>query len=58
MGLHTKKKVGANDKIIFGTGDNMSAPTMTSDAKFIRGASAQGVDFDVILHSPVSLTGQ
>ncbi|MFQ1700251.1 DUF1308 domain-containing protein [Loktanella agnita] len=55
--LQTTKKVGANDKVIFGTGDNMSIPTITSDAKFVRGASAQGVDFDVIVHDPVPLTG-
>jgi RHS repeat-associated protein len=58
MGLNITKKVGANDRIIFGTGDNLSIPTMTSDAKFLRGASAQGVDFDAFLHSPVPFTGR
>jgi len=58
IGLTETKKVGANDKIIFGTGDTMGVPTMTSDAKFLRGASAQGVEFDSILHNPVPLTGQ
>jgi uncharacterized protein RhaS with RHS repeats len=55
--LTETKKVGANDKVIFGTGDNLSIPTMTSDAKFLRGAKAQGVEFDAILHNPVPLTG-
>ncbi|MGJ8677926.1 MAG: malectin domain-containing carbohydrate-binding protein [Akkermansiaceae bacterium] len=58
MNLKTTKKVGANDVFIFGTGDYFSIPTMTSDAKFLRGASAQGVDFNAILHNPVPLTGQ
>ncbi|MEN6314698.1 MAG: DUF1308 domain-containing protein [Clostridiaceae bacterium] len=48
--------VGANDKIIFGTADNMGITTMTSDAKFLRGSQAQGVDFDAFLHDPVPLT--
>lgn len=45
MNLQITKKVGANNKIIFGTGDNLNIVTMTSDAKFVRGASVQGVDF-------------
>lgn len=57
-GLQVTKKVGANDKVIFGTGDRLGAPTMTADEKFVRGAAAQGVDFDVILHRPVPLTGR
>ncbi|MFD1261759.1 DUF1308 domain-containing protein [Entomomonas asaccharolytica] len=56
--LITTKSVGDNDKIIFGTGDKVGATTMTSDAKFVRGASSQGVDFDVIVHDPVPLKGQ
>ena len=31
--------------------------TMTSDAKFLRGAAAQGVNFDAFLHAPVPLQG-
>ncbi len=30
---------------------------MTVDAKFLRGASAQGVDFSAFLHQPMPLTG-
>ncbi len=51
--LTTTKKVGESDKIIFGTGDQMGMPTITSDAKFVRGVSARGVDFDAIVHSPI-----
>jgi len=57
MGLNITRKVGANDRIIFGTGDQLGIPTMTSDAKFLSGASAQGVEFDAFLHSPVPFTG-
>lgn len=58
LNLNVTKKVGANDIIIFGTGDNLYIVTMTSDAKFVRGASAQGVDFDVFIHTPTPLKGR
>ncbi|RKI39451.1 DUF1308 domain-containing protein [Corallococcus sp. AB004] len=58
LGLKVTKSVGANDIRIFGTADEMGATTMTGDAKFLRGSSAQGVDFDAILHPSVPLTGQ
>ena len=58
MELQISKKVGANDKIIFGTGDNLNIVTMTSDAKFVRGASAQVVDFNVYVHQPMPLQGR
>ncbi|WP_335137068.1 hypothetical protein [Nostoc sp.] len=34
----------------------MGVVTMTADAKAVRAASAQGVDFNVYLHLPYSLT--
>ncbi|WP_262922085.1 DUF1308 domain-containing protein [Hymenobacter cellulosivorans] len=55
--LAVTKKVGANDKIIFGTADKLGIKTLTVDAKFLRGAEAQGVTFDAIVHPPVPLTG-
>jgi hypothetical protein len=58
MALIETRRVGAADKVIFGTGDQLGIPTMTSDAKFIRSAAAQGVSFAVILHDPVPLRGQ
>ncbi len=58
MALRETRRVGAADKVIFGTGDQLGIPTMTSDTKFVRGARAQGVDFVVILHDPVPLRGQ
>ncbi len=37
---------------IFFGGDKLGMPTITSDAKLLRGASTQGVDFDAIVHPP------
>jgi hypothetical protein len=56
--LNITRSVGANDIQIFGTADRMNIPIFTSDAKFLRGASAQGVDLDAIVHPPVSFLGQ
>ncbi|TGV13095.1 DUF1308 domain-containing protein [Mesorhizobium sp. M00.F.Ca.ET.186.01.1.1] len=56
--LTVTKKVGANDKIIFGTADKYGIITMTADAKFVRGAEAQDVRFWVYLHEPVPLKGE
>ena len=58
MALVETKSVGTADKMIFGTGDRLGIPTMTSDAKFLQGAKAQGVDFDATLHDPIPLKGQ
>ena len=58
MNLRVTRKVGANDRIIFGTGDQLGIRTMTSDGRFLRGSSAQGVDFDAYLHDPVPFTGK
>lgn len=55
--LKPTRRIGENDIIILGTGDQMGIVTMTADAKAVRAASAQGVDFNVYLHSPYSLTG-
>ena len=57
LGLTVTKKVGANDIQIFGTADKLNIPIFTSDAKFLRGASAQGVDFNAIVHPPMSFLG-
>ena len=55
--LQTTRRVGANDIQIFGTADNMGIPIYTSDMNFLRGASAQGVGFDAIVHPPMSFLG-
>ncbi|MEY3334921.1 MAG: hypothetical protein RLZZ176_3226, partial [Cyanobacteriota bacterium] len=43
--------------IILGTGDQLNIFTTTADAKAVRAASAQGVDFQVYIHPPFPLTG-
>ncbi|MEH1933485.1 MAG: DUF1308 domain-containing protein [Nostoc sp.] len=55
--LKPTRSLDANDIIILGTGDQMGVVTMTADAKAVRAASAQGVDFNVYLHLSFSLTG-
>ncbi len=55
--LKPTRRIGASDIIILGTGDQMGIVTMTADAKALRAASAQGVDFNIYLHQPYSLTG-
>lgn len=55
--LRPTRSLDMNDIIILGTGDQMGIVTMTADAKAVRAASAQGVDFNVYLHPPYSLTG-
>jgi predicted nucleic acid-binding protein len=52
------RNLDVNDIIILGTGDQMGIVTMTADAKAIRAASAQGVDFNVYLHRSYSLTNK
>lgn len=55
--LKPTRSLDPNDIIILGTGDQMGIVTMTADAKAVRAASAQGVDFNVYLHPPYPLTG-
>jgi predicted nucleic acid-binding protein len=55
--LKPTRSLDPNDIIILGTGDQMGIVTMTADAKAVRAASAQGVNFNVYLHSSYSLTG-
>ncbi|MEX0269063.1 DUF1308 domain-containing protein [Leptolyngbyaceae cyanobacterium UHCC 1019] len=55
--LQPTRSLDPNDIIILGTGDHMGIITMTADAKAVRAASAQGVDFNVYLHLSYPLTG-
>jgi hypothetical protein len=50
-------RVGANDRVIFGTADEMGIPIFTSDFRFLSGAHAQGFTFDAIVHPPASMRG-
>ena len=45
--LRVTKGLGANDIKILGTGDALGIQTITSDARAVRAAAAQGVKFDV-----------
>jgi predicted nucleic acid-binding protein len=56
--LQPTRSLDVNDIIILGTGDQMGFVTMTADAKAVRAAGAQGVDFNVYLHLPYPLTGR
>lgn len=55
--LKPTRSLDPNDIIILGTGDQMGIVTMTADAKAVRAATAQGVNFNVYLHSSYPLTG-
>ena len=57
LNVQPTRKLGINDIIILGTGDQLNIFTTTADAKAVRAASAQGVDFDVYIHLPFPLTG-
>lgn len=50
LNLQPTRKLGINDIIILGTGDQLNIVTTTADAKAVRAASAQGVDFHVYIH--------
>jgi predicted nucleic acid-binding protein len=56
--LTATRRLGENDILILGTGDQMGAITMTADAKAIRAAAAQGVDFAVYIHKSYPLVGE
>lgn len=57
LNLQPTRSLGVNDIIILGTGDQLGIVTMTADAKAIRAASSQGVDFNVYIHPSRPLTG-
>ena len=56
LNLQPTRKLGINDIIILGTGDQLGIITTTADAKAVRAASAQGVNFLVYIHPPFPLT--
>jgi predicted nucleic acid-binding protein len=55
--LQPTRSLGRNDIIILGTGDQLGVVTVTADAKAVRAASAQGVNFNVYLHLSYPLAG-
>lgn len=58
LNLKPTRKLGEQDIIILGTGDRLGIVTLTADAKAVKAALAQGVDFQVYVHPPCPLTGQ
>jgi len=50
--LRVTRGLGANDIKILGTGDSLGIQTITSDARAVRAAAAQGVKFDVQVIPP------
>jgi hypothetical protein len=57
MAMRQTGRIKYTDQVIFGTGDNLGIPTITGDAGFVRAASAQGVNLNVLLHVPKSFQG-
>ncbi|KAJ7562904.1 hypothetical protein O6H91_03G088300 [Diphasiastrum complanatum] len=57
MALPETKKIQEKHKIVFGTGDNLYASTLTSNVTFVRAAVQKGMAFAVINHRPLALTG-
>ncbi len=55
--LKPTRRLGEQDIIILGTGDKLGIITLTADAKAVKAAVAQGVDFQVYIHPPCPLTG-
>ena len=58
LNLKPTRRLGEQDIIILGTGDKLGIVTLTADAKAIKAALAQGVDFKVYVHPPCPLTSQ
>ncbi|XP_064647927.1 UPF0415 protein C7orf25 homolog [Lineus longissimus] len=56
--LQATAHVNERAKVIFGTGDNLQAITLTANQKFVRAAGHQGVSFVVFPHEPRALTEQ
>lgn len=54
--LQPTRRLGENDIIILGTGDELGIISLTADAKAVRAAIAQGVNFSVYVHPPYPLT--
>lgn len=55
--LPTTRKIAMKNKIIFGTGDHWSAPTLTANMGFVRAISQMGMSLITLGHKPRALTG-
>lgn len=56
-GLPTTRKLALKNKVVFGTGDNWHAPTLTANMAFVRAVSQTGMSLFTIEHRPQALTG-
>ncbi|XP_062284325.1 UPF0415 protein C7orf25 homolog [Scomber scombrus] len=54
--LTLSAKVSRRSLAIFGTGDSLTAVTMTANSRFVRAAANQGVRYSVFIHQPRALT--
>ncbi|KDP45826.1 hypothetical protein JCGZ_17433 [Jatropha curcas] len=57
MCLPTTRKLALKNKVVFGTGDNWHAPTLTANTAFLRAVSQTGMSLLTIEHRPRALTG-
>jgi hypothetical protein len=53
----SEKALGANDKIIFSTGDKSGWQTVKTDKRFVDAAAHRGVLLDVAVFQPSEYTG-
>lgn len=58
LALQTSSKVRDRSKLIFGTGDNLKAITVTANLGFVRAAQSQGIKFVALVHESRALTEQ
>ncbi|CAN8023007.1 unnamed protein product [Ixodes persulcatus] len=56
VSLSLRGKIRKRSKIIFGTGDQLKAVTVTANSGFLRAAKAQGADFVAYVHESRALT--
>lgn len=57
MDIITTRKIASKNKVVFGTGDQWLAPTLTANMGFVRAISQTGMSLLTIEHRPRALTG-
>ncbi|GER38422.1 UPF0415 protein C7orf25 homolog [Striga asiatica] len=58
ISLQTTRKLAVKNKVVFGTGDNWCAQTVTANMGFVRAVSQTGMSLSVIEHRPRALIGE
>ncbi|GMQ11687.1 hypothetical protein CsSME_00054213 [Camellia sinensis var. sinensis] len=58
MSLPTTRKLAYKNKVVFGTGDQWRAPTLTANMAFVRAISQTRMSLFTIEHRPRALTGE